>query len=259
MEVGRMSQPEKSPDHLNAALLLAGVALGAAVVAGLLIMLAGTGSRLGWWHFRTGFTLLGYGAYGGIGAALLGFSGVILASRKRQLSGIVVAILAVVIGLAAAVVPASWRMIAKKLPLIHDISTDTVHPPQFVAILPLRKDSPNPAAYGGPEVAEQQKLAYADLRTEVLDIPSGVAFERALSTARAMGWQIVAAEPSQGRIEATDTTFWFGFIDDIVIRIVPAGDRSMMDIRSVSRVGKSDVGTNARRIREYLKRVRAYK
>jgi len=254
-----MSQPEKSPDHLNVSLLLAGVALGVAVAAGLLMMLAGAGSRLGLWHFRTGFTLLGYGAYGGVGAALLGFLGVILSGRKRQLSGVVVATLAVVIGLVAAAVPASWRMTARKLPVIHDISTDTVHPPQFVAILPLRKDSPNPAVYGGAEVAEQQKLAYADLRTEVLDIPSGLAYDRALSTARAMGWRIVAAEPAQGLIEATDTTFWFGFTDDIVIRIVPAGDRTLMDIRSVSRVGKSDVGTNARRIREYLKRMRAYK
>jgi uncharacterized protein DUF1499 len=254
-----MSQPEKAAVRLNASLLLAGLALSVAVTSGLLMMLAGVGSRLGWWHFRTGFTLLGYGAYGGVGAALLGFLGVILAGRKRQLAGILVATLAVVIGLVAAAVPASWRMTARKLPVIHDISTDTVHPPQFVAILPLRKDSPNPAVYGGPEVAEQQKVAYADLRTEVLDVTSGMAYDRALSTAKAMGWRIVAAEPAEGRIEATDTTFWFGFIDDIVIRIVPAGNRTMIDIRSVSRVGKSDVGTNARRIREYLKRMRAYK
>jgi len=254
-----MLQSEKSPDHLNSSLLLAGLALGAAVAAGLLMMLAGVGSRLGWWHFRFGFTLLGYGVYGGIGAALLGLLGGVLAGRKRRMAGIVVATLAVVIGLVVAAVPVSWRMTARKLPVIHDISTDTVRPPQFVAILPLRKDSPNPAVYGGPDVAEQQKRAYADLRTEVLDIPSGPVYDRALSTAGAMGWRIVAAEPVQGRIEATDTTFWFGFTDDIVIRIVPAGERTLVDIRSVSRVGKSDVGTNARRIREYLKRMREYK
>ena len=254
-----MLQSGKSPDHTNSSLLLVGLALGAAVAAGLLMMLAGVGSRLGWWHFRFGFTLLGYGAYGGIGAALLGLLGGVLAGRKRRMAGIVVATLAVVIGLVVAAVPVSWRMTARKLPVIHDISTDTVRPPQFVAILPLRKDSPNPAVYGGPDVAEQQKRAYADLRTEVLDIPSGPVYDRALSAARAMGWRIVAAEPVQGRIEATDTTFWFGFTDDIVIRIVPAGERTLVDIRSVSRVGKSDVGTNARRIREYLKRLREYK
>jgi len=156
-----------------------------------------------------------------------------------------------------AAVPVSWRLQAKRLPAIHDITTDTLHPPEFAAILPLRKDAPNPATYGGPDVAEAQKKAYADLRTEVLDLPFEQAFARSLAAARAAGWQIVAAEPAAGRIEAIDTTFWFGFSDDIVIRIVAAGDRTLLDIRSVSRVGKSDVGTNARRIRDYLKRVRA--
>ena len=66
-----------------------------------------------------------------------------------------------------------------------------------------------------------------------------------------MGWQIVASAPQEGRIEATDTTLWFGFKDDIVIRVAPAGNRSLVDIRSVSRVGISDVGTNARRIRNF--------
>jgi uncharacterized protein (DUF1499 family) len=77
-------------------------------------------------------------------------------------------------------------------------------------------------------------------------------FKRAEATARAMGWEIVAAEPGEGRIEATDTTMWFGFKDDIVIRIVPEGEGSRLDIRSMSRVGKSDLGKNADRIRKFL-------
>jgi hypothetical protein len=159
-------------------------------------------------------------------------------------------------GLTVAAVPLNWRLTAKSLPYIHDISTDTVNPPQFVAILPLRASSPNPATYGGPEVAAEQKRAYGDLRTEVLDLPMGQAYERALATARAMGWKIVAAEAGQGRIEATDSTFWFGFTDDIVIRLAPAGGRTLLDIRSTSRVGKSDVGTNAKRIRAFIEKVR---
>lgn len=252
-----MSQGEKSVNRRNASLLLPGLALGVACASSLLLMLAGVGSRFGLWPFRTGFTLLGYGAYGGVGAALLGVGGGILASRKRQVVGIILSVLAVVVGLGVAAVPASWRLNARQLPVIHDLTTDTVQPPQFVAILPLRKDAPNPAAYGGPEIAEQQKRAYPDLRTEVLDLPFGRAFDRALASARASGWRIVAAEPEQGRIEATDTTFWFGFTDDVVIRMTSAGERTLLDIRSVSRVGKSDVGTNARRIRSYLKRLRA--
>jgi len=253
-----MSQDTESVKRLNASLAMPGLAMGVACASALLLILAGVGSRFGWWHFRLGFTLLGYGAYGGLGAALMGIWGGVLASRKRQAGGISLAVLAMVSGLVVAAVPIAWRLNARQLPVIHDITTDTVHPPLFVAILPLRKDAPNPADYGGPEVAEQQKRAYSDLRTEVLDLPAGRAFDRALASARAAGWQIVAAEPAEGRIEATDTTFWFGFTDDIAIRITAAGERTLLDIRSVSRVGKSDVGTNAKRIRSYLKRLRTY-
>lgn len=159
-----MPDDEQSVNKPKASLLLPGLALGLACASALLLMLAGVGSRFGWWHFRFGFTLLGYGAYGGIGAALLGLWGVVLAGRKRRVLGILLAVLALVGGLALAAVPVSWRLNAKRLPLIHDITTDTVQPPQFVAILPLRRDAPNPALYGGSEVAGQQKKAYPDLR-----------------------------------------------------------------------------------------------
>jgi hypothetical protein len=236
--------------------LLSWFAVGLVMSAALLAMLAGFGSRFGWWQFRTGFALLGYAAYGALAASLIACAGLFMCLRKRQLMGSVLAMLALIAGLTVAAVPANWRLSAKSLPYIHDISTDTVNPPQFVAILPLRASSPNPATYGGPEVAAEQKRGYGDLRTEVLDLPLGQAYERALATARALGWKIIAADAAQGRIEATDTTFWFGFTDDIVIRLAPAGARTLLDIRSVSRVGKSDVGTNARRIRAFLKKVR---
>ncbi|HEU4950008.1 MAG TPA: DUF1499 domain-containing protein, partial [Candidatus Deferrimicrobiaceae bacterium] len=81
------------------------------------------------------------------------------------------------------------------------------------------------------------------------------AYDQALATAHQMGWQIVEGNPLEGRIEATATTRWFGFKDDVVIRIVPTSNNGCrLDIRSVSRVGKSDIGTNARRIRTFLKK-----
>ena len=104
-------------------------------------------------------------------------------------------------------------------------------------------------------IAAQQQAAYADLRPIVLNVSLEQAFSKALATARDMGWEIVEAKPAEGRIEATDTTFWFGFKDDVVVRVVPADQGSRIDVRSVSRVGKSDVGTNARRIRAYLERM----
>ncbi len=139
--------------------------------------------------------------------------------------------------------------------MIHDITTDTENPPVFVSILALRKDAPNSATYGGPEIAAQQHAAYPDIRTLVSDLSPSQAFERAGSVARRIGWKIVDENQAEGRIEATATTRWFGFKDDVVIRIAPSADNgSRVDIRSVSRVGRSDLGTNARRIRDFLKK-----
>jgi len=141
---------------------------------------------------------------------------------------------------------------ASKVPPIHDITTDTDNPPGFVAILPLRRNAPNPAEYGGPEIAAQQRAAYPDVQPVTLNVPPDQAFERALTAARARGWEIVEANSTAGRIEATDTTLWFGFKDDVVIRITPGDGGSRIDVRSVSRVGRSDAGTNARRIQNFL-------
>jgi hypothetical protein len=144
---------------------------------------------------------------------------------------------------------------ARALPPIHDITTDTGRPPQFVAILPLRAGAPNPAAYGGADVARAQVGAYPDLRTRRMDATRADAFNRALQVARDLGWEIVAADAAAGRIEATDTTFWFGFKDDVVVRVEADGAGSRIDVRSVSRVGVGDVGANARRIRAYLQKL----
>src|SRR5690606_5358743 len=97
-----------------------------------------------------------------------------------------------------ALVPLNGMRQAKKVPPIHDISTDTRRPPGFVAILPLRADAPNPAAYGGADVARAQAEAYPDLQTRRMELAPARAFERALATARNMDWEIVVADPASG-------------------------------------------------------------
>src|SRR5437588_404451 len=111
------------------------------------------------------------------------------------------------------------------------------------------------AATTVPQLAEQQRRAYPDIVPAVLAAGPEVAFARALDAARAMGWEIVDAQPKEGRIEATATTFWFGFKDDVVVRITPLSAGSRIDVRSKSRVGRGDTGTNAQRVRAYLKRL----
>jgi uncharacterized protein (DUF1499 family) len=216
-----------------------------------LLAIAGPGTRLGVWDFGTGFLLLRWAAYLGIAGVVLG----LLALLMRPSTGRGWLMVGVVAALVAVLLPWSWLRTAKRVPPIHDISTDTEHPPEFVAVLPLRVNAPNSTTYGGAEIAAQQHQAYPDVQPLTLNAPPAAAFERALGTARAMGWQIVAADRTAGRLEATATTPWFGFKDDVVVRITPKGGGSRVDVRSVSRVGGSDVGTNAKRIREFMKKM----
>ena len=227
-------------------------AVACAIISIVLLLSSGFGSRLSLWHFRTGFTILKVAAYCGLGCALLSLASGVVSVRKRRHAGALLCLVGFILGMLAFGLPYSWKLKAQNYPRIHDISTDLDNPPRFVAIIPLRQ---GPVEYGGAAVAAQQLKAYPEIKTLVLPVSKDQAFNRALDTAKEMCWQIVAEVPAEGRIEATDTTFWFGFKDDIVIRIVPAGDRSLLDIRSVSRVGISDVGTNAARIRTFLAKI----
>jgi len=226
-----------------------------ALIAGLMLPLAGIGYRLGWWDFRPGLTVFQWAAYGGAAAAVLSLFGLFLTRSGSPRRGFSLAVIGLLVGLVVTWIPWQWWQVVKRVPMIHDITTDTETPPAFVAILSLRAGAPNTAEYGGPELAAQQRTGYPNLRPLTLEAPPTQAFTHALAVAREMGWEIAASEPAGGRIEATDTTFWFGFKDDVVVRITPAGSGSRIDVRSVSRVGKSDIGTNAKRISEYLGRV----
>jgi hypothetical protein len=233
-------------------LLLPFIATAFSLLAILVLASSGFGTRFGLWQFRTGFAILKWSAFLGLAAALLALVAGAVALKKKQAIAVALSLCAFLIGITAFGLPYSWKLKAQQYPRIHDISTDLDNPPQFVAVALLRQGLPES---GGAAVAAQQLKGYPDLKTSVLSVPMQQAFQSALETAREMGWQIVAQVPAEGRIEATDTTFWFGFKDDIVIRIYPAGGRSLVDVRSVSRVGVSDVGTNAKRIRIFLAKV----
>lgn len=252
-EPEELHEPPAPPRRRWSVVALA--ALGLALLAGLTAALAGFGSRWGAWHFRSGFQLLEWAAYGAIAAAVVALIAMVLTRGGRGKRGFSVAAVAFLLALAVAYVPWSWLRTARSVPPIHDITTDLENPPEFAAVVPLRTRAPNPVEYGGPEVAVQQRRAYPDIRPLVLDLPRERAFQRALDTAQEMGWEIVAASPSAGRIEATDETFWFGFKDDVVIRLTALNDRTVVDVRSLSRVGGGDAGTNAKRVRGYLKAV----
>ena len=230
------------------------LAIGLAIIAALLLLAAGPGTRMSIWDFRFGFKLFAWAAFSGLAAAAIAFV-MLLIGRLRRAHGVMLGA-ALLLGIGVAFVPWNGMREAKKVPPIHDISTDTTNPPAFVAILPLRADAPNPATYGGTKIAEQQAKVYPDIRPYITtEAPSRV-FDHALKIAQATGWKIAASDPASGRIEGTATTAWFGFKDDVVIRIEPTtSGGSRIDMRSVSRVGQSDVGTNARRIRAFMEKL----
>jgi uncharacterized protein (DUF1499 family) len=242
---------ERRPRRPHPLALLA-LLLGAAGL--LLLFLAGPGSRFGWWHFRTGFQLLTWAAYLGIAAVALAVLALALGRRRALVAGV----LALVLGALAAFLPWSWRREARGYPPIHDVTTDVANPPAFVAVLPLRADAPNPPEYPGDSVAALQREAYPDIAPLMMAMPVDSAFSLAAAVAREMsGWRLVDQDRRQGRIEATATTPWFGFRDDVVIRVTSASGISRVDVRSKSRVGRGDVGANAKRVRAYLEALRA--
>ncbi|MBI2295319.1 MAG: DUF1499 domain-containing protein [Betaproteobacteria bacterium] len=241
----------------RAAVLLvwAGAAIALACVVG--AVGAALGNRVGVWDYRVALTLLLGSVYVAAGAGVAAFAGLVLAAIRR--AGLEAAVGAAGLAIALALVVPVWNLqrAASQLPSIHDITTDTENPPPFVGLLALRQKVPNGAAYGGPKLAAQQRAGYPDIGPALLKAAPAQAFDRALAVAKDMGWEIAATDPAQGRIEATATTFWFGFKDDIVIRIAPTASGSRIDIRSMSRVGHSDIGANAKRIRAFLTAVQA--
>ena len=214
------------------------------------LVAAGYGAQFGIWDYRLGFQLVRWSVYAGMATAALALVGLLIPKIREGRFLTLAAALAV--GLVVAYFPWHWRQDARGVPAINDITTDTENPPVFVAIIPLRAGVPVPATYPGGETAQLQRHAYPDIRPLELAVPPAEAFPRALDAARSMGWEIAAVEAATGRIEATATTPWFGFHDDIVVRVRPTSTGSRIDVRSVSRVGKGDLGTNAKRIRAYL-------
>ena len=202
------------------------VGLGLAALSLAVLGASGPAVRSGLVTYTVGILMLPAAGALGLAAAILG---VVALFRRR--GGVARPLFAIVLGASVAAIPAAGYLHARSVPPINDISTD-----------------PN-------ESSEAQRLAYPDIRPLRLAVAPNIAFERAKGAIEESGWQIVREDPSAGRIEAVATTRWFGFQDDVIVRITAEGSGSRVDVRSKSRVGRSDLGTNAQRIRAYQRRL----
>lgn len=233
------------------------IALVVSIIALVLLLIGGPGYRMGLWGLGFGLMdAMRYATFAGAAGAIL--ATVFLLIPKTRTGQSVPLVVALVLGLCVAAVPFYVRSTAQSLPFIHDITTDTTNPPTFVDVKPLREDAPNPPEYAGEQVAAQQREAYPDIQPLETRMHPEALLKLAEDTAREQNWEIVSVVTADGRIEATDTTLWYGFKDDIVIRVRATDEGSVLDVRSKSRVGGSDLGKNAARIRDYLDDLRGH-
>jgi hypothetical protein len=254
MTLRNQSNWQRQLPRLAALLSLGGVAAA---------LIAAVGSGIGLWHFGAGFTVLRHAFYAAATGGVLALSGIVVGfiqqsgTSKLNFLSLVVASLfsAYLLQLVAT---------ARSVPAIHDATTNLQDPPSFTT-LPLRPDNLKEVPdEGRPELArldpenrwkEIHKRAYGDLRTLRVPTSVSVTTDRAASLARKRGWDIAKVDRNAGTVEATATSFFFRFKDDIVVRVRPDTQRpggSLVDVRSISRVGGSDVGMNAKRIRAFL-------
>jgi hypothetical protein len=166
-------------------------------------------------------------------------------------------LLALLLDAAILAYPAYLALQYRKLPAIHDITTDAIDPPKFDALAPLRaSDGANTAVYAGLYSAELQHLAYPDIETVQLDVPALRAFDVTHELIKKRKWLVVDARAPQprreGRIEAVARTPIMGFREDVSVRVLPDGEGSRVDIRSSSRYFESDLGSNATRITKLI-------
>jgi len=230
-------------------------------VGGVAAALAGAvGAGRGLWHFRIGFEVLHFAFWAAAVGAVLALIGLVLTRGrgKMMLSNL----LALVVAAGFLLYVGSLIRTAKSVPAIHDATTNLDDVPQFERLavrfdnLDKIPDEDRPdLARLAPEARWKavHRLHYADLHTLRLaaDVPSAV--RRAAALARGRGWTLALVDSGAGRVEATATSRFFRFKDDIVIRVRPApAGGSLVDMRSVSRVGQSDLGVNATRVRAFM-------
>ncbi|MGO2241471.1 MAG: DUF1499 domain-containing protein [Halomonas sp.] len=230
--------------------VLAGLSIVLLVVAAVMMAGSGPAYRGGHISLSEAFSLLRNGVYAAGVAVALSLVALLVSAIKRRSTPAVIATLVIFSAAALLYVPWQHWQRAQSLPAIHDITTDMQNPPAFEALASARQAAPNALAYPGEATARQQQAAYPAIKPLILKATPQAVLAAAQAEAEAAGWRI--ARISDNHIEATATTPWFGLEDDVVIRLTERENAVQVDMRSASRIGASDVGTNAARIQAFL-------
>ncbi|MEG3767345.1 DUF1499 domain-containing protein [Alteromonas sp. 14N.309.X.WAT.G.H12] len=224
-----------------------------AIVGLFMVLLPGPLYKFELLDLHPAFTCLRWGVCVGISALVLLIVQALFV-RKTMRAGTTIATLVSV--LISVGIPLHLMQTGRSVPPIHDITTDVNMPPAFVGVLPARSGAINPPDYDGDEVASQQKEAYPDIKTQVFQADFETVSMAAQAVIDDLGWTLVTQNTRPNTLEATHTSFWFGFKDDVVVRFTQQGTKTLVDIRSKSRVGRSDLGANAERIRAFQSKLK---
>ncbi|MEX1063611.1 MAG: DUF1499 domain-containing protein [Balneolaceae bacterium] len=214
-------------------------------------ILSGYGYQWGIWDLGTGMTLLRYGAYLAIGLLIIQ-TVLFFFPKESGAKAKTMVIIGFLLALGVSATAAYWFYKARISPPIHDITTDTQSPPEFVELVRLRENAPNPPEYAGEEFARAQREAYPDIQPLVVSASVQEVMDEIVSLIARRGWEIISINRQEGRIEATEKLAWFGFRDDVVLRITDTDEGTRIDMRSKSRIGRGDLGVNANRIEKLM-------
>ena len=215
-------------------------------------LISGYGYQWNIWSLGLAFTVLRYSAYAAFGITILNLIALWFL-RKSETKAIVMIVSAFLVASIVSLTALYWQYQANSVPPIHDITTDFVNPPEFVAILRLREDAPNPPEYEGGDVRISQEEYYPEIQPLFLEEDLQDIMDRAVLIIYDRKWNLVAINRNDGRIEATEKLPWFGFKDDVVLRFTEVDEGTRVDMRSKSRIGRSDIGVNADRIERFLR------
>ena len=225
-------------------------------------LIAALGAGRGVWHFSIGFTVLQYAFFAAIAGVVIAIVAAFIARRAARRLALVNLLAIVVAGAFVAFLGMQVRA-ARSVPPIHDISTNLEDWPRFYR-LTVRDDNlavvpdMGRADLAAMEPRDRWKAIHREHYGDIATIRVPWSVEETVARARALaessGWEIVTTDPGSGIVEAVATSRFFRFKDNVVVRVRPASDGtgSLVDMRSISQVGVSDIGVNARRVREFL-------
>jgi len=232
---------------------IATISVAFTVVALVAIVLGALGAHFEWLPVFPGFMIFSFGLLIGVLSFFLGGIGIL---RTRPGSGRIgrsLAAFAFVVGGGLTMLAVGLAVPGNQTPVINDVTTDRKDPPVFVTAGNLPENRGQDLAYPASSFSPLQHVAYPDVAPLELEISPDAAFAQAQQIAAQLGWKIQTIDDASRTFEATDRTPFFHFVDDIVVRVRPTRIGALIDVRSRSRMGKGDLGTNAQRIRTFLK------